>query len=52
MRPQTIVPIHYEGRSHFREGRTAAEQTFADAPADVAEHVHWLEIGKPAILHV
>jgi L-ascorbate metabolism protein UlaG (beta-lactamase superfamily) len=52
MQPQTIVPIHYEGWSHFREGRTAAEQAFAAAPASVAEHVHWLEIGKPAVLHV
>ncbi len=52
MRPQTIVPIHYEGWSHFREGRSAAEQAFAAAPANVAEHVCWLEIGKPATLYV
>jgi L-ascorbate metabolism protein UlaG (beta-lactamase superfamily) len=52
MHPQTIVPIHYEGWSHFREGRTAAERAFDAAPANVAEPVRWLEIGKPATLHV
>jgi L-ascorbate metabolism protein UlaG (beta-lactamase superfamily) len=52
MQPQTIVPIHYEGWSHFREGRAAAEQAFASAPASVAEHVQWLEIRKPANLRV
>jgi L-ascorbate metabolism protein UlaG (beta-lactamase superfamily) len=52
MQPQTIVPIHYEGWSHFREGRAAAEQAFAAAPANVAERVRWLEIGRPATLHV
>jgi L-ascorbate metabolism protein UlaG (beta-lactamase superfamily) len=52
MQPQTIVPIHYEGWAHFREGRTEAERALDAAPADVAEHVRWLEIGKPEILRV
>ena len=30
--PETIVPIHYEGWKHFREGRAAAERAFAEAP--------------------
>lgn len=29
--PQTLLPIHFEGWSHFSEDRAAAEKTFADA---------------------
>ena len=32
IRPRTVVPVHYEGWSHFRQGRTAIEQALADAP--------------------
>jgi L-ascorbate metabolism protein UlaG (beta-lactamase superfamily) len=42
VRPRTVVPIHYEGWSHFREGREAIERGFATAP-DVP--VRWLPIG-------
>lgn len=49
MQPRTIVPIHYEGWKHFREGRSAAEAAFAQAP-ELAERVRWLEIGVPADL--
>ncbi len=43
--PRTIIPIHYEGWKHFREGRDAIEGDFADAPADLRERVRWLPIG-------
>jgi L-ascorbate metabolism protein UlaG (beta-lactamase superfamily) len=52
MQPQTVVPIHYEGWKHFRQGRDAAEQTFARAPGDFAQHVRWLELGAPDTLSV
>ncbi len=52
MRPRTVVPIHYEGWKHFREGRAAAELAFAAAPGDFAERVRWLEIGERATLSV
>ncbi len=45
MHPRTIVPIHYEGWKHFREGRDAIEAEFARAPTDMRERVHWLPIG-------
>ena len=48
----TIVPIHYEGWKHFRQGRAAAERAFANAPGGFAEHVRWLELGRPASLSV
>ena len=32
IRPRTVIPIHYEGWSHFREGRAAIERELAAAP--------------------
>jgi L-ascorbate metabolism protein UlaG (beta-lactamase superfamily) len=45
LKPRTVVPIHYEGWSHFKQGRDAIEAVLADAP-DIA--VRWLPIGEPA----
>jgi L-ascorbate metabolism protein UlaG (beta-lactamase superfamily) len=52
MQPHTVVPIHYEGWKHFRQGRAAAERAFAAAPGGFAEHVRWLDLGVPATLSV
>ncbi len=41
--PRTIVPIHYEGWKHFRQGRAAAERVFGASP--MADRVRWLEAG-------
>jgi L-ascorbate metabolism protein UlaG (beta-lactamase superfamily) len=43
--PRVIVPIHYEGWRHFREGRGAIERTFAEAPATVRAAVRLLDLG-------
>ena len=48
--PQAIVPIHYEGWKHFRQGRSAAERVFTSSP--LAERVRWLEAGTPTALTV
>ena len=45
VRPRTVIPIHYEGWKHFREGREAIEREFADAPEDVRDRIRWLPIG-------
>jgi L-ascorbate metabolism protein UlaG (beta-lactamase superfamily) len=45
IRPRTVIPIHYEGWKHFREGRDAIERTFAGAPEDFRESVRWLPVG-------
>lgn len=49
LKPATVIPVHYEGWKHFREGRAAAEQAFAagGAPAPT-----WLEIGRPTTVEV
>lgn len=40
-----IVPIHYEGWSHFSEGRAEIEQAFTEA--GVATRVCFLPLGQP-----
>jgi L-ascorbate metabolism protein UlaG (beta-lactamase superfamily) len=47
LRPREVVPVHYEGWSHFREGRAAAEREFGRAPEDVRRLVRWLPLGVP-----
>jgi L-ascorbate metabolism protein UlaG (beta-lactamase superfamily) len=46
VRPQTAIPIHYEGWKHFREGREAIEAELEDAPEEVASRFRWLPIGE------
>jgi len=45
VRPRTAIPIHYEGWTHFREGREAIERELARAPEDIRNRVRWLPIG-------
>jgi L-ascorbate metabolism protein UlaG (beta-lactamase superfamily) len=45
VRPRVAVPVHYEGWSHFADGRAAVEQALAAAPDDVRRRVRWLPIG-------
>jgi L-ascorbate metabolism protein UlaG (beta-lactamase superfamily) len=44
MNPRTIVPIHYEGWTHFREPRADAVQAFE--AAKLSERVKWLVPGE------
>lgn len=44
VRPHTVVPVHYEGWQHFRQGRAAIVDTFAKAPPDVRDLLRWLPI--------
>jgi L-ascorbate metabolism protein UlaG (beta-lactamase superfamily) len=46
LRPRTIIPIHYEGWSHFREGRDAIERELASAPSEIRDRVRWLPMGS------
>ncbi|MDW5597780.1 MBL fold metallo-hydrolase [Conexibacter stalactiti] len=49
LQPRTIVPIHYEGWKHFREGRAQVEEAFAPSPG-LASRIRWLEFGAPTDL--
>jgi L-ascorbate metabolism protein UlaG (beta-lactamase superfamily) len=48
--PHTVIPIHYEGWKHFRQGREAIEAEFAGAPPRFRESIRWLPIGEPVDL--
>ncbi len=45
VRPRTVVPVHYEGWSHFRQGLDAIEREFAAAPPAVRDALRVLPIG-------
>ena len=45
LRPAVAYPVHYEGWSHFAQGRAAIEREMASAPAAVRDTVEWLPIG-------
>lgn len=42
LQPRRIVPVHYEGWSHFTQGRAALEQAFTEAPGHLAARLRWL----------
>ena len=50
MRPRTVIPIHYEGWAHFKEGRDAIERVFATAPGEFRDSVRWLPLGARTTL--
>ncbi|GIJ70453.1 MBL fold metallo-hydrolase [Virgisporangium ochraceum] len=52
LRPRTILPVHYEGWSHFRDGRAGVERAFAASPPEVRDALRWLTIGAPEPVEV
>jgi L-ascorbate metabolism protein UlaG (beta-lactamase superfamily) len=49
--PATVVPIHYDGWSHFREDRAAAESELA-AGLPGGPTITWLEPGTPSPIEI
>jgi L-ascorbate metabolism protein UlaG (beta-lactamase superfamily) len=47
---KTLVPIHYEGWKHFRQGRAEVESVCREA--GIEERVRWLEPAVPQTLEV
>jgi len=45
VRPRTVIPVHYEGWSHFQQTRAAIEREFAIAPDDIKQRIRWAPIG-------
>ena len=46
-KPETVVPIHVEGWSHFTEQEEAARQQLAAEPSIVSDRVRWAPLGEP-----
>lgn len=47
VQPRVAVPVHYEGWSHFKDGRLRIDQALAEAPEPTRRRVRWLEPGAP-----
>jgi L-ascorbate metabolism protein UlaG (beta-lactamase superfamily) len=45
IRPRTVIPIHYEGWKHFKQGREEIERELARAPEDIRRSIRWLPLG-------
>jgi L-ascorbate metabolism protein UlaG (beta-lactamase superfamily) len=45
IKARTVIPIHYEGWKHFREGRDQIEAELAKAPEQIRQSIQWLPIG-------
>ncbi len=45
LRPNLAIPVHYEGWSHFQEGRAGIDEVLAAAPADIRDRFRVLPIG-------
>jgi L-ascorbate metabolism protein UlaG (beta-lactamase superfamily) len=45
LRPNTAVPVHYEGWSHFKQGRQPIERDLLAAPGEVTSRWVWAPIG-------
>jgi L-ascorbate metabolism protein UlaG (beta-lactamase superfamily) len=45
IKPAAAIPVHYEGWSHFRQGRTEIEHAFARDGREFAARIRWAPIG-------
>ncbi len=50
VKPMHVVPVHYEGWSHFQQDRGPAEQVLSTSP--YADRVTWLDPGESATFPV
>jgi L-ascorbate metabolism protein UlaG (beta-lactamase superfamily) len=50
VRPRIVVPVHYEGWSHFRDGPDDLDAALAAAPPDVAARFRRVELGVSTTL--
>ncbi|TCO28471.1 L-ascorbate metabolism protein UlaG (beta-lactamase superfamily) [Kribbella steppae] len=48
LRPQTVIPVHYEGWSHFSQGRSGVAGAFAAGGLEA----RWLELGVTGLVSV
>jgi L-ascorbate metabolism protein UlaG (beta-lactamase superfamily) len=47
LRPRVAIPVHYEGWSHFHEGRAAIEREVSRAPRELRDLFQLLPRGEP-----
>ena len=47
VRPETAVPVHFEGWSHFTQQESALRDALDEAPSSVTSRLRWLDPGAP-----
>ncbi len=47
LRPRVAIPVHYDGWSHFHEGRDAIERELTRAAGDAREVIRLIPLGEP-----
>jgi L-ascorbate metabolism protein UlaG (beta-lactamase superfamily) len=52
LQAHTVIPVHYEGWSHFRQGRAAIDEGLASAPAEIKDAFRFLALGRPTDIAV
>lgn len=52
IKPATIVPVHYDGWSHFRKSCGDAERALDTATEGLRTAVRWLDPGVPFTITV
>jgi len=52
VRPRTVIPVHYEGWSHFTQGRDGIEHDLTDADDDIRQAFRLVAIGEAVDLTV
>ncbi|WP_372513625.1 MBL fold metallo-hydrolase [Nonomuraea thailandensis] len=50
--PRTVLPVHYEGWQHFRQGHDGIEQDLRSAPDRISGLFHWLPLGTADQIHL
>lgn len=46
LRPRTVIPVHYEGWSHFVQGRSDVERAFVERSVPAGTEVRWIGVGS------
>ena len=47
LRPRVTIPVHYEGWTHFHEGRDAVEREIGRAPSELRDVFRLIPLGEP-----
>jgi L-ascorbate metabolism protein UlaG (beta-lactamase superfamily) len=50
VRPRVALPVHYEGWSHFHQGRAPIEEELASTPASTRSMFRMLEMGVATVV--
>jgi len=50
LRPRLAVPVHYDGWTHFRQGRLEVQAAFDRPPAALRARLRWLTPGRAVVV--